>query len=70
MLDHELSREIGRMEADIDTLKKTVARMETKIDLMADTIANARGGWKMISIIIAVTSGLTLIVERLVGTFR
>lgn len=52
------SREIGRMQADIENLTKAVERLTTKVELLTDTMARVKGGWFVITSVAAAGGGV------------
>ena len=44
----DISRDMGRHDAQIETLAAKMDRMEQKIDQIETTLSEAKGGWRVI----------------------
>lgn len=47
----DMSRNFGRMEAQIAALTKSVEQLTTRVEAIDKTLAEAKGGWRVLMLI-------------------
>jgi hypothetical protein len=65
MSDEEVQRDLGRMEAQIETLCHDVKRLTIRIEDISETLSEAKGGWKTLMWV----SGASATVGGLIAKF-
>jgi hypothetical protein len=47
----DVQRDLGRMEAQVETLLAQVAQLNAKVDAIDKTLSEAKGGWRMLLLV-------------------
>lgn len=63
------AREFGKLEARLDTLEREMREMRGDMKYVRDAISQAKGGWKSIAWIIAVSGVFGAVTGKLVTMF-
>lgn len=77
MTDQQLHRDIGRLEATVKAQEGRIASMAVEQKEMADQVKEmheillqAKGGWKTLVTVGAISSAVTTAVIKLIATFK
>lgn len=77
MNDPTIHRDLGRIDATLDAQGKQIAaliesqeRTEARVQAIHDVVMAARGGWKALVIVGAISSALTGLVLKLAGLVK
>jgi len=62
-----IHRNLGALEARADSQEARLRRIESKLDELMDTVAQSRGGWRMLSVLISVSSGISGLIGAVVA---
>ncbi len=61
----DVQRDLGRMEAQIETLVAQVTQLNAKVDAIDKTLSEAKGGWRMLLLV----GGAAGAIGGLIGKF-
>jgi chromosome condensin MukBEF ATPase and DNA-binding subunit MukB len=53
-----LEREVGKLEARMETVETELAAIRSDVREIRDALVGARGGWKMMTLLMAVAASL------------
>jgi hypothetical protein len=66
-----VTKDIGRLEARMDSTERRLEQIEKKIDVLVDVVAQSKGSLKTLiavsSFVAAATAGITTFVSWLIG---
>ena len=72
-MDLQAHQDIGKLQGKVEALERQVMSMSVKLDSIHSTITQTKGGWKFLSLSIALTATITTILNnlgRILESFR
>ena len=70
MTDPQLHRDLGKLEATVSALAESQKKTEERVQDIHDAVMAAKGGWKALVIVGAISSALTGLAMKLAGLLR
>jgi hypothetical protein len=65
----DVQRDLGRMEAQIETLVAQVAQLNAKVDAIDTTLSEAKGGWRMLLLVGGAAGAIGGLIGKLLPFF-
>jgi len=62
---NDLERDMGRLEANVETLQSDVCQLRKDVRAILETLAEARGGWKMLVITATIAGAVGALIGKL-----
>jgi chromosome segregation ATPase len=69
-VNEDVQRDLGRHDADIESLKAQVDRIETKVDSLVSAVDRAKGGWQLLLGVAGVSSAVTAVMVKLIAAIK
>lgn len=70
MTEPQIHRDLGRLEATVKALAESQKKTEERVQDIHDAVMAAKGGWKALVIVGAISSALTGLAMKLAGLLR
>ena len=70
MTDPQLHRDLGKLEATVMALAESQKKTEERVQDIHDAVMAAKGGWRALVIVGAISSALTGVAMKLAGLLR
>ena len=70
MTDPQLHRDLGRLESQVKMLAESQKITEERVQAIHDAVMAAKGGWRALVIVGAISSALTGVAMKLAGMLR
>lgn len=70
MTDPQLHRDLGRLESQVKMLAESQKITEERVQAIHDAVMAAKGGWRALVIVGAISSALTGVAMKLAGLLR
>lgn len=65
--DHQLHRDVGRLEGDVKAIDSRVRDMQEKVDEMHRLLMQAQGGWRVMVMVGSASAAIGALVAKMIG---